>query len=199
MHAPSSSPRVPGWLAVRAALVTLALMGCPIPFGPSDPGPDIPPQDDGQLIERDPACTLTGSLELELVESQGVSAFKSLAPGEGPTVHYGPQGGTHLELGVRVANPAREFPGLQVKFLAESQFCDAMSGCMPFGTMGQFSAVMRNPERFLHQEDGATVVSGFLVLVNDWYQGSLRRITVEAYDRCGRRGTTVREVAIGTR
>ncbi len=196
MHAPPSASSVPRWRTVAAGALALVLTGCPINIGP-DPDP-IPPQDDGQQIERDSACTLRGSLELALVESEGVDAFKPLAPGQGPVVHYGPQGGTHLELGVRVANPATAFPGLQVRFLVESQTCD-MSGCLSFGKLGEFRTVMRNPERFLPQEDGATVLSGFLVLVYDWPQNAPRRITVEATDRCGRSGTTVWEVAAGTR
>jgi len=186
MHAQSSH-------AVRAALLALVLTGCPIN---PDPGLVIPPQDDGQQLEREPACTLTGSLELELVEAVGTLDFKPLAPGEGPSAHYGPQGGSHLELGVRVANPPSEFPGLQVKFLVESQTC-VMGNCTDFATLGQFRAVVREPERFLPQEGGATVVSGFLVLVDYWPENALRRITVEALDRCGRTGTTVWEVTAG--
>lgn len=196
MHAHPSASSAPRWRTVRAALLALALTGCPI--GP-DPDPVVPSQDDGQQLERDPACTLTGSLELALVEAIGTLEFKPLAPGQGPTPHYGPQGGTHLELGVRVANPASEFPGLQVKFTVESQPCGGMGACAPFGTLGQYSEVVRDPVRFLPQEGGATVASGFLVIVYDWPQDTLRRITVEALDRCGRSGTTVLEVAVGTR
>lgn len=190
-----SASRISRWRAAGVAALTLALTGCPI--GP-DPGPTQPPViDDGDRIERDPACKLTGSLELELVEGNGPYDFKPLVPGQGPTLHHGPQGGTHVEVGVRVANPANAYPGLQVKFTAESESCGT-SGCAPFGLLGQYSTVIRDPGRFLPQEGGATVVSGFLLIVSGWPQDTRRRITVEALDRCDRTGTAVWELAAGT-
>ena len=190
MHAFAVSSHLSRWRVVGATVLTLALTGCPL--NPSEP--DEPPIfDTFDRLERDPACTLTGSLELELVESEGWLMFRALPP-EGPTVHHGPQGGTHLELGVRVANPASEFPGLQMKFTAETQGCGA-SGCDAFELRGQYSTVVREPVQFMSQPDGAQVVSSLLVLVNDFPSNTRRRITVEALDRCGRTGTTVWEVA----
>lgn len=189
-------PCIARWRVVGAAVLTLALTGCPIGPDP-EPDPNPPVIDDFDRLERDPDCKLTGNLELELVEGNGPFEFKSLASGQGPTVHHGPQGGTHLEVGVRVANPASEFPGLQLKFTAESESCGA-SGCEPFSLRGQYSTVIRTAERFIPLEGGATAVSGLLLLINDWPQDTRRRITVEALDRCGRTGTAVWEVPAGT-
>jgi hypothetical protein len=184
----------------RTVSVTLALAGlmtaCPWtePPGPPDAGAD-----GGSLIGRDPACTLTGSLELALGEGEGSMDFTPLAPGQEPLLHYGPQGGTHLILGVRVANPAMQFPGLQVEFKAERQRCDAGGGCLPFETMGRYLTVVSEPSRFLPQDGDAVAVSGILVTVSDWNIGERRRLQVEALDRCGRAGTTVLELDPQTR
>ncbi|HZI06578.1 MAG TPA: hypothetical protein VEZ71_21290 [Archangium sp.] len=109
------SRRNPGVALVLAGVVT----GCP---GPEPYNGDTYVYDGYGTIERDPDCKLTGPLELTLGEGDGTS-FTPLAPGQEPVLYHGPQGGTHLILGVAVANPAVEFPGMQFKFEAERLRC----------------------------------------------------------------------------
>lgn len=99
-----------------------------------------------------------------------------------------------MELGVAVSNPATEFPGLQVSFTAEVQHCDT-TDCQPFMTVGQYRTRVLEPIRFLPREGGALAVSGFLVIVDQWYPDTRRRISVEVLDRCGRTGTASLEFA----
>jgi hypothetical protein len=147
------------------------------------------------LIERDPACTLTGDLTIGLGESDGLDDFRPLSAGQAPFVHHGPQGGIHIILGVSVANPATEFPGLQVRFVLDAQFCSA-NGCQQ-QVMGEYSTIV-NQDRYMALPGGAVAVSGFFVLLRDWPQNSTRRIMVEVYDRCGRMGTLTKQVSAGT-
>jgi hypothetical protein len=180
--------------------LSLALMGlltaCPI----SPPGPPEPPPfpDDGGtvLIERDPACTLTGSLTLGMGEGDGTDDFRPLAPGQAPYVHYGPQGGQHVILGVSVANPATGFPGMQVRFIAESQFCSG-GACQPYTVQGHYVTVVRE-DRYIPQAGGAIALSGFLVVLREWPSDTRRRVTAELIDRCGRTGTISVEIPPGT-
>jgi hypothetical protein len=147
------------------------------------------------LIERDPACTLTGDLTIGLGESDGLDDFRPLPAGQAPYVHHGPQGGIHVILGVSVANPATHFPGLQVRFVLDAQFCHS-NGCQQ-EVMGQHTTVV-NQDRYLAQPGGAIAVTGFFILLKDWPLNSTRRVTAEVYDRCGRVGTTTTQVPAGT-
>ncbi len=177
-----------GGVLVLASLVT----GCPTP----------PPDDEGTYvydpygygsIERDPACKLTGKLALTLGEGDGTN-FLPLAPGQEPVLYRGPQGGTHVILGVNVANPALEFPGLHLRFVLERQRCLSPGDCLPPETMGREERLVSDPARFVPQEGGAMSVSGILVIVSDWRPEVSRRMLVHAADRCGRTGTTSLEL-----
>jgi hypothetical protein len=193
---PASSYVPPGARTAGLALGLMGLLtGCPI--APSQP-PDPPfaPDAGTVLINRDPACTLTGPLTISLGEGDGIDDFRPLEPGQVPEAHYGPQGGTHLLLGVRVANPAAGFPGMQVRFDAEAQFCNA-EGCQPYVLMGHYLTVVEQ-DRYIVQSDGGIALSGFLVLLNEWPVNTRRRVTAEVIDRCWRVGTTSVEIASGT-
>lgn len=179
-------PRVAGVALVLASMVT----GCPEPE-PYDEGTYV--YDEYGTLERDPACKLTGTLELTLGEGDGTN-FTPLAPGQEPVLYRGPQGGSHLILGVSVANPAIEFPGLQLELVAESAVCFSATGCPVPRLEGRYEVVVLKPERFLPAEGGAMTVSGFLVIVGDWDPAERRRLRVEAMDRCGRTGTTSLEL-----
>jgi hypothetical protein len=179
------SRRNVGVVLVVAGLV----MGCP------EPRPEPEPFDGGTYVydeygtlERDPACKLSGTLELRLGEGDGTN-FTPLAPGQEPVLYHGPQGGTHLILGVAVANPAVEFPGLKLGLVAESALCFSPTGCPPPRIEGGSVVVVTRPERFLPAEGGGVTVSGFLVVVTEWDPASRRRLRVEATDRCGRTGS----------
>src|SRR5262245_4279217 len=58
----------------------------------------------GGEFELDPSCMLDGTLEVEL--GDGSNGFTPLADGESPVTHHGPQGGTHMWIGVRIGNLA---------------------------------------------------------------------------------------------
>jgi hypothetical protein len=144
--------------------------------------------DDYGTIQRDPACTLTGPLELTLGEGDGTN-FTPLTPGQEPVLYHGPQGGTHVILGVALANPATDFPGLQLEFVAERATCFEPTGCPPPQEAGHTQMLVTRPDRFLPAEAGGVTVSGLLVIVWGWELDEKRRLRVEATDRCGRTGT----------
>ncbi|HWB76201.1 MAG TPA: hypothetical protein VG755_14625 [Nannocystaceae bacterium] len=58
----------------------------------------------GGDFELDPSCELDDMLEVEL--GDGSEGFVALGEGQSPTTHHGPQGGTHMWLGVRIGNLA---------------------------------------------------------------------------------------------
>jgi len=191
-------------LAPRASLsvtlgLALALVGLLTACPPTPPGPPFPPEptpDGGMvLIERDPACTLTGDLMIGMGESDGLEDFRPLSAGQAPFVHHGPQGGSHVILGVSVVNAATDFPGLQVRFLLEAQLCSS-NGCQ-WEMMGEYTTIV-NQDRYIALPGGATAVSGFFILLRDWPQNSTRRVTAQVYDRCGRMGTVTTQVSAGT-
>lgn len=182
------SRRNPGVALVLAGVVT----GCPAPE-PDDSGTYV--YDGYGTIERDPDCKLTGSLQLTLGEGDGTN-FTPLAPGQEPVLYHGPQGGSHLILGVAVANPAVEFPGMQLKFVAERLRCFSDGECTAAEPIGSDEMLVSRPDRFLPAEGGAVTVSGFLVLVWNWNESERRRLRVEAMDPCGRTGTASMELGL---
>jgi hypothetical protein len=192
MLASRAPPSVP--LGLSLAVVGL-LTACP----PSPPGPFPPdpfPDDGGTvLIERDPACTLTGTLTIGLGESDGLDDFRPLPAGQAPFIHHGSQGGIHVILGASVVNPATGFPGLQVRFILDAQVCTT-NGCQQ-QVMGQYTTVV-NQDRYIALPGGSIAVTGFFILLKDWPQNSTRRVIAEVYDRCGRMGTTMTQVSAGT-
>jgi len=170
-----------------ALVLSGVLSGCP-------PGPPpMPPYDDGPL-EKDPACTLTGDLQVTLGEGDG-STFTPLAPGQRPELHHGPQGGTHVSLGVRVDNPATQFPGLKLTFIGEFQYCESSASCEDFIIFSRYDTVLRDAVYFLPQEGGAIAVSG-IIMQGPW-EGPLRhRVHVVVLDRCGRTGSALLELGL---
>ncbi|WP_147333220.1 hypothetical protein [Archangium gephyra] len=186
--------RAHGSRGVGMALVLASLvMGCPTPPDPGNEGTYVYDPYGSGTIDKDPACKLTGTLELKLGEGDGTN-FLPLEPGQEPVLYHGPQGGTHVILGVHVANPALEFPGLSVKFVLQRQRCFSGSDCLSPENMGLDERVVMSPERFVAQEGGAVSVSGMLVLVSNWTPTESRRIQVYVADRCGRIGSTSLEL-----
>jgi hypothetical protein len=168
-----------------ALVLSGVLVGCP----PGPPGP--PPYDDGPL-EKDPACTLTGDLHVTLGEGDGTN-FTPLAPGQKPAVEFGAQGGSHVSLGVRVDNPAAQFPGLKLTFIGEFQDCDSTGHCEDFVVFSRYDTVLRTQQYFLPQEGGALAVSG-LIMQGPWLAFPRYRVRVDALDRCGRTGSAMLEL-----
>ncbi|HYO66771.1 MAG TPA: hypothetical protein VEU33_11865 [Archangium sp.] len=178
----------PGGVAMALALAGM-VTGCPTPPDPGDEGTyGYDPYGNGTL-EKDPACKLTGTLKLTLGEGDGTN-FLPLEPGQEPVLYRGPQGGTHVILGVRVANPALGFPGLHLKFVLQRQRCLPAGDCLPPENMGADERLVSDEVRFVPQEGGAVSVSGMLIIVSSWTPTESRRIQVYAADRCGRIGTT---------
>lgn len=93
MHRRAPSPTR---LALTLASLGACLAACPQPV---DPG--LAP---GGEFERDPTCTLTGTLTVEIGEGSG--GFTPLAANASPEVHYGSQGAQHIFVGVRVSGLA---------------------------------------------------------------------------------------------
>lgn len=75
---------------------------CVLFGGGDDGGPSGVPM--GGDFELDPSCMLDDMLEVEL--GDGSDGFTPLADRESPVTHHGPQGGTHMWLGVRIGNLA---------------------------------------------------------------------------------------------
>ncbi len=90
--------------ALRSASLVVALTqlaACPAWFGGgSAEGPGGVEM--GGEFALDPSCMLDDALAVEL--GDGTEGFTPLADGEGPMLHFGPQGGSHFWLGLRVGN-----------------------------------------------------------------------------------------------
>lgn len=90
-----------------AALLVVAVApstGCFLFGTGGDDGPDGVEMGGG--FELDPSCELDG--ELSLAIGDGAEGFTALGDGQSPQVFHGPQGGSHMWLGVRIGNVALE-------------------------------------------------------------------------------------------
>jgi hypothetical protein len=172
-----------------AAPTIAALLGCGCPlFGSAAGGPcddDRFECDDGEFA-LDPECTLDETLAVAI--GQGTDAYSPLFEGESPVVYYGPQGGQHVILGVRVANPALErYDRVRVTFaIHPADACpEDEPSCM--GTaIAQREAVPGSVEP-LATEDGAIEEYGMVVvLAGLWEQALVIDVLVE--DPCGQSG-----------
>jgi hypothetical protein len=172
-------------------LTLLPLGGCWL-LVPSDDGDDGPPceddisgcSDNTSNFMEDPACSLTGELEIEL--GQGELEFSPLAPGELPEIHYGLQGGQHVWMAVRVKNPDLERKQLKIRIKAD--YCN--SGCDEPGNW-----VTDNLRELVADETTLQVTSQnwfeqtrMLVTIFGWVDASERRIEMLVTDPCGRQG-----------
>jgi hypothetical protein len=95
------------FIEMKARFALLAMLSqlaaCPFFFGNGGGGGPSGVEMGGEFA-LDPSCVLDGSLDVEL--GDGSDGFRELADGESPVVHHGPQGGTHMWLGVRIGNLA---------------------------------------------------------------------------------------------
>jgi hypothetical protein len=177
--------------AARLVIVcSLAFGGCPLFGGAAGDPCDVDrfACEDGEFA-LDPSCTLDGALEVAL--GQGVEAYAPLHTSESPVVHTGPQGGQHLALGVRVANPElSRYDRVRVTFALypEDACAPADEPPMPCAgaTLGSRVAVPGS-HLPLTVEDGAIEEYGMiLVLAGAWQQPLVLDAFVE--DPCGRTG-----------
>ncbi len=120
MFNPRPSPRLPTLAALVLGLpLLLSLFG--MTCGPSDPDPceldrlGCEPTEDPDFYLASCPAEVTGPLEVQV--GTGESDFTAFAEGAGPVVHYGPQGGQHVFLGLRVNNARLDLsPKLKVTF-----------------------------------------------------------------------------------
>jgi len=113
-------------LGLFALAATQPAMTC----GPSDPSPceldrlgcQDPPPDD--TFYRDD-CPESLGTTLEVEVGTGEQTFASFAEGTGPVINYGPQGGQHVFMGVRVDNADLQWsPRLKLAFyLGQGEGC----------------------------------------------------------------------------
>ena len=176
----------------RARGYQIALLAATLVVGAGCPGPPCD-QDplycgEGEDFFYAPECELTGALEVTL--GQGTDGFEALAPEQEPKVHEGAQGGHHLCLGLRVENPALEFPRLRVAFdveIDDPERCAADDpACDPWVGTGRRDLVL-GPELPL-DGDGRIEETGFIVLLSLWPQELERRVRLAVEDPCGRTG-----------
>lgn len=151
---------------------------------------------EGGEFVLEPSCELTGPLEVAL--GQGELSFTELAPGEEPTIHEGTQGGRHFWLGLRVANPALDYPMLQVELAAElvdPAKCGEDPACDPWVSTGKREFVLGPDLRV----EGATIEEfGLLLVISIWPDDLERRIRLELLDPCGREGSVEHLVPAST-
>jgi hypothetical protein len=82
----------------KVGAACVLLLGCP--SSPTAPG-GVP---QGGSFQHDPNCTLDGALTITLGDD--TTGFAELSPGLGPVMHFGPQGGSHSFVGVRIGGLA---------------------------------------------------------------------------------------------
>jgi hypothetical protein len=141
----------------------------------------------------DPSCELTGPLEVALGERDPTFApYQEL---QEPTLHEGAQGGHHLCLALRVAEPALDYPLLKVVLDADfddPNRCADEPACDPWVNTGHRELVL-GPELPVN---GDSVEEGdFILVISLWPEELVRRIRLEVTDPCGRVGTAEHRLA----
>jgi len=198
---PRPSPRVPAFAALSylifgvPLLMSLSGMTC----GPSDPDPCEldrlgceSPEDPDFYLASCPT-DLTDPLEVEV--GTGETSFSAFADGAGPVVHYGPQGGQHVFLGLRVTNPRLDLsPKLKVTF-----YLGQGPDCAPPATGEVASCAMRLGTRTLIlgapgfeliiNGEGDVEEAGLIVFVEAPSREVPSLITVTVEDPCRRIGS----------
>lgn len=191
----------------RALIVLFAPLGgcfglCSNPDPPTDPC-ELDPLgcESPDHIDIDPACALAGDLVVAVGE--GEADLVLLAPGESPTIHYGAQGGQHMFLGVRVDDPALDYPGLEIDFSVVAAPCDVDDAACTWMDFGQRHVVVTDPD-LLKITGAALETTGYVVILEsdpEWAaDGGWVRVVLraEVTDACGRTGTGVFDYVIGT-
>lgn len=167
-------------------------------------GPGVPdPCEQDRLGCEDPTelqhidgCPDTSPLSVTV--GDGENGFVALAPGTGPTMHYGFQGGQHYFLGFRVANASLDlYDQLKVTlWVGQGEACGLgahPTGVLPEGCehdLGYRELVIGSAEQPLNVVDGAVEESGLLLVVDYPWSGMSTVVAVEVEDPCGRTGAT---------
>lgn len=189
-----SAPRLP----LFASALALSLLACGGDGGDDGDASGPPCEDDlllcesGEPLQPDPACTLEGELSFELGNAEG--SFTPLAPGETPTTITGNQGGWHTWLGVRVLDPALDYPGVEVRVDLLECYDDCEAEDAAFEQVRSRTVVSPGVEA-----NGAVEVTDILfVWWSDWFGVSSSdrwRLEVTVRDRCGREGSLSHQFA----
>jgi hypothetical protein len=116
-------------LGCGALLVTLPGTVCNPDPGPSPCELDrlgcVDPEPSGDFYLASCPSELGGALAVEV--GTGEAGFEAFAPGAGPFVHFGPQGGQHVFMGFRVLNARLDVsPRLRLRF-----YLGQGEGCLP--------------------------------------------------------------------
>ena len=166
-------------VAFAAVLSTLAFLAC-------DPTVDSPCDSDPTGCSTSTSgfvtlanCPSGGSLQV--VIGQGQSDFTALEPGQAPQVHYGPQGGQHTFLALRVvAKDAALTPMLLVHATVSHATLGIASDRKT--VLGQ-----KTPLVPVTSGDTQTVeVHGITMFLDQWIETESRTIHVEVTDQCSR-------------
>jgi hypothetical protein len=185
------------------SLLSLSVLACPEPLNPCDLD-RFACDEDLSTFELDPTCDLTG--DLTVIAGDGEGQFETLSGNDFPKIHFGPQGGSHAFVGIRVENADLErYDRLKVaiEFLHAQTFpYDSCSGLgfepvagaensktcwRPFGDR---ELVLGHKQPIQTDTDGAVQEHGILVFL-DWGLGEKQRLDITVSDPCGRTGVAV--------
>lgn len=167
--------------------------------GPSDPDPceldrlGCDPTEDPDFYLASCPTDVTGDLEVEL--GTGESAFTLFTEGEGPFVHFGPQGGQHVFLGARVKNARLDVsPKLKFTFyVGQGEGCeppaDGEDPACAF-RLGGRSIVFGSPGFEVRTNtQGQVEESGLVVFVDAPVNTVPGLVSVTVEDPCRREGS----------
>ena len=113
-----------------------------------------------------------------------------------PELHYGPQGGQHYVLGMRVDNPNPSAPGFEIRFVVRGATECALDaeGCAEWVTFAERTAIVNDEALLRTTVEGAVVAAGYVVVLDEhpyqWAGAVDTRVQIvaEVRDRCDRRG-----------
>lgn len=180
------------WPTRASIPLICVLAGCP--SGDEDPcDSDSLGCDDGNALVLDPSCTLTGDLMVAL--GQGEKSYSPLSMGEAPKEHFGPQGGSHLWLGARVEDHARDYPQLELDFdlVTRAENCGEMECEWQESEVGGRTVVL-DEEHLELTDDGAAEAAGILVFADFWSSEGQAGVRLGVRDPCGRTGSVVHAI-----
>jgi len=175
---------------IALAVAVIAIAGCGGPPCDEDP---LGCGDGTDEFAVDPACDLTGPLAIEL--GDGDEDFLAYAAGQEPTVHEGAQGGHHLCLGIRIHQPALEYPLLRVVFDADFDDplrCADDPACDPWVNTAHRELTL-GPDLPLNGD--SVEETGFILILSLWPEELERRLRLEITDECGRVGTAEHDMS----